>query len=264
MTSTHDPAGPGPGTRPPHDPVPGRGPRRIDDERRWQRARWGALVLLAGSLLCAVVLGTHPATYDDLVAGLRAGRVERVTVVDAMGGAGGLVHGESGSVVAELRWRDGGLDRAARVLQVTDDVDVSAVDASGTSATIVGRVDAPLRAARPGVALSWRADRGAHVSVGPWRLDGWWWALGPAATVVLTLVLVAVGPEPALATRPAWLLLAIAGWGVPAYLLVGASRRLRARGTGRRLTGWWALPVVIVGFPVVEAAASALARAAGW
>lgn len=208
--------------------------------------------MLALCLLGLVLAGERERSYDDLLAGLSSGRVHAVEIEGAMGGAGGLVHDERGGALVHLHWRDGWRREVTTVAQRTspDEVDprLSATDRSDRdAASVIGRVDSPLRERAPGVRLTWTAGPdGMTSTVWGWTVAGPWAGFAALLVGVLYVAVVAVGPEPALATRWAWtwpLMTPLAPLVVAAYVLVGA--RGSRRGS-RRLTGGWALLLLLL------------------
>jgi hypothetical protein len=213
--------------------------------------RWGllaAVALLAGGLM---LLGTRTASLGDLRAAVAAGTVSEIRVAGGLP-AGADAAGAGGYATVHLRWDDGRGARSARALQVSD-AGVSAPDAEGAEARVVGSLDRYVRGMPGGESVRLVVDDGGLPRGG--TLFGVeapsWVASAAVLTWLMTLVLLIAGPEPFVATRWAWFWVIVSPFavvGVPVFLATGGGRPWAAGepSRSRRITGGWAFLVLTV------------------
>lgn len=212
-----------------------------DHAVRWRRLRYGLLVAAAILLGSGVVLGSAPASFGDLEAGVSAGRVDEVQV------SGSLPPGATGYATVSLAWRDGGRNRFAEVVQVSDPATSSPGDV-GSRELVTQNVEKTLRALDPNVRIVSNAWPDTGQELAGWRVPGWF----TGAAFVLwfaALWLLVNGPQPWWANRWAWFWTFItpaAVVAVPVFLLIsGPPPGIESDGrTGRRLTGGWAFLIM--------------------
>ena len=220
----------------------------------WRRFRYGLVAACLVLVGCGLLQGSAPSTFGDLRAGVMSGAVDEVHV------SGSLPAGATGYATVSLTWREGGRNRFAEVVQVSDPA-VSSPGDIGAREVVTENLEESLRALQPGVRIvadTWR-DPG-HELAG-WRVPGWF----AAAALVLWFATVALlfnGAQPWWATRWAWfwaLFSPAAVVAVPLFLLVsGPPPGVPDTGrSGRRLTGGWAF---ILFYLVAPAAYGALTR----
>lgn len=207
------------------------------------------------TLTAAWFLGVRNADYDDLRAAVLSGRTDEVRVA---GGFASLGDGSAtGSVTVQLSWREG---RRQYVTEVVEQRPDRGGDGQSGGAThvwpdagddrpVTGDVVADLAGLGSDVRITTGADwvgTGATV----WGMNVPTWALWPGLVGALgTLGLLVSGPQPWSATRWGWfwVLLAPAGLGVAAYLLLsGATLRRTGRYVEGRANGWWMFLVFVV------------------
>lgn len=209
----------------------------------WRRWRYGLLAAVAALLGSGVVLGSAPSSLADLRAGVADGRVHEVTV------SGSLPPGATGFATVSLSWRDGGRNRFAEVVQVSDPTTSSPGDEDGRE-VVTQDVKRTLLSLDPSLAIVSDAWPDQRATFAGWRVPGWF----PAAALVawfLAVALLVNGPQPWWATRWAWfwmLFSPAAVVTVPVFLLVsGPPPGIAATGPpGRRLTGGWAFLLMCV------------------
>ena len=199
--------------------------------RGWDRLRYALLVAWLVVGVGALVLGERPSSRGELDEGVRSGSVEQVRVV------GGLPPGVVGHALQQVHWRDGLVRRWYEVQQVSP----------GTSPTrglpsSTGEVGAELAQAHPGLRVDRVAGPYQGFTLGGRAVPGWVPLLAVVVSV-LSLVAVALGPEPWRATRWAWFWLLSTPVGAAAFLLLsGPTPGVRhTRDPARRLTGGWGL-----------------------
>ncbi len=240
---------------------------RGDDRPRAHRPGWLRLRLALGvvwAVVAVVVLLAVPreAAPEDLESALELGQVDRVVLV------GGLGPDSQGWAVVEVRWRDGGFERRAELVEQrpsedaegsdtegsdTEDlgpagagVDVQQVD--GATAWVVEDVDAYLQSVAPRQVTVEREPvrDGVHLHGEP--VPGWM-AVAFVLLWLTSLVLLVEGPRPWRATRWAWFWLSPVPFGVLLFLLLSGPlpwRRWATEPVGRRLTGGWAFLLTLV------------------
>ncbi|MGD8199189.1 hypothetical protein ACQE98_00830 [Ornithinimicrobium sp. W1679] len=223
----------------------------VVDERpvstAWTVARWATLVAFVATVLVLVLTGTREASYADLQRGLQDGSVTQVRVEGALEefpGAGDQFHGVT---TVRLVWERGWETRDTSVRQASSQEEVEGRSLGGRhSAVVVGPIADELSRYSPDVEITYaEPDRGG-TWWGPWRTPTGLVAVLPAVVAVLWLLVLSAGPEPRHATRFAWFWLALTPLVlvvVPAYLVLGARGALPGR---RRLTGGWALLLLLV------------------
>lgn len=216
----------------------------------WRRVRYGLLVACLVLLGSGLLLGSAPSTFGDLRAGVMSGAVGEVHV------SGGLPSGATGYSTVSLSWREGGRNRFAEVVEVSDPTAASPSEV-GAREVVTENVAETLR--RLGdvhiVTDTWR-DPGQKLA--GWRVPGWL----PGVGFVLWLATVALasnGAQPWWATRWAWfwaLFSPAAVVAVPLFLLVSGPPPgvAETRPTGRRLTGGWAFILIFLTAPAALAA----------
>lgn len=202
----------------------------------WRRLRYGLLAACFVLLGSGLLLGSAPSTFGDLRAGVMSGAVDEVHV------SGGLPSGATGYSTVSLTWREGGRNRFAEVVEVSDPTAASPSEV-GAREVVTENVAETLR--RLGdvhiVTDTWR-DPGQKLA--GWRVPGWLPGVGFVLWLA-TVALVSNGAQPWWATRWAWfwaLFSPAAVVAVPLFLLVsgpppGVSE---SASSGRRLTGGWA------------------------
>lgn len=206
------------------------------------------VLLVAGWAVVAaatLTLGERESSLDDLTAALADGHVHQVTV------AGGLRPGSTGFTTQQVRWRGGPVAYVAEVVQRSPH---DAARGNVPSGLPVVRQDIGDRLEQrfPDIAVTRAPVRYAGSTLGEWRVPDWV-AVSGFALFVLTLVLLAGGPEPRWATRWGWFwTMALAPpFGIPAYLLLGRPRTRPPEGPDRRVTGFPALMLALVFVPLV-------------
>ncbi|KRC92800.1 hypothetical protein ASE25_05735 [Terrabacter sp. Root85] len=202
----------------------------------WRRVRYGLLVACFVLLGCGLLLGSAPSTFGDLRAGVMSGAVDEVHV------SGGLPSGATGYSTVSLTWREGGRNRFAEVVEVSDPTAASPSEV-GAREVVTENVAETLR--RLGdvhiVTDTWR-DPGQKLA--GWRVPGWLPGVGFVLWLA-TVALVSNGEQPWWATRWAWfwaLFSPAAVVAVPLFLLVSGPPPgvPESASSGRRLTGGWA------------------------
>ncbi len=223
-------------------------PKAMLDEVLARRLRFVLLGIVAVFAVCAALLSSRDASFDQLTGAIAQGRVTEVTV------HGGLPPGARGASTVTIEWTKDGDSRLTTVTEQS--ADVSPGQSSGRNTDVViGSVRAQLKAADPTGSLG-------IVTAEPWmppgphvagvRLPEW---MGPAGLLlgVAAYLLLAFGPEPWWATRWGWVWLMLgpqAIVAVPLFLLVSGPppRVERSTQPGWRLTG-----LVTFGLTVVAA-----------
>lgn len=203
----------------------------------WRRVRYGLLAACFVLLGSGLVLGSAPSSFGDLRAGVMSGAVDEVHV------SGGLPPGATGYVTVSLSWRDGGRNRFAEVVQVSDPAGSSPGDAVARE-VVTESVEDTLRSLDPGLRIVPEPFPDGGQTLAGWRVPGWF----PAVAFVLWLGTVALlfsGPRPWWATRWAWfwaLFSPAAVVALPVFLLVSGPPPgvVETSQSGRRLTGGWA------------------------
>ncbi len=210
-------------------------PRLLRAFRCW---RAGLVLCWVVTLLTAYVIGEHRATLGELYDGVASGDVHSVSI------EGGLAPGAQGSTTQFVRWRDGYVVRIAEVLvsrpaatgtpsgyaknveRTTDDVAAEVAKRSGEITVVVPEPDATGRSASArGSVLGWGVPEGLSSAV--------------LVLLLLTLVYLALSPEPWRASRWAWFWLISSPVGALVFLFASGpvlgvrrthptSRRLKA------------------------------------
>ncbi len=206
-----------------------------------------ALVVAAVAVAVAVgLLGTHPASLDDLRTAIASGEVHDVRVT------GTLPQGASGYTTAYLRWSDGGFDRLTTVRQVS-----SPDQGDGAADVVVGSIDRNLREAQGVSVLRIVHDDSARPTGGSmFGIELPSWVVGGALLVwALAVLLLVMGPEPSRATRWAWFWLLVSTFApltTLLFLVLGEpSQRPSGGPAGRRRFGGvraFALMLLVGGF----------------
>lgn len=216
----------------------------------WLVARWLVLGLYAVTLVLTVVTGFRVESYSELRSGLQDGAITEVRVEGAFDATEFDANGVQGVTTVRLEWQDGWHRSATEVMQASsmEELRSQGFDPLAGS-SIIGDVGEALRHVSPTVeVVSADGSTGIFATAAGWEVHGI-----PAYLVGLLLIsfliLVLSGPEPRLATRWAWVWLALSPAGVvavPVFLLVGARGRIPGH---RRLNGVVAflLSVLVLG-----------------
>ena len=218
----------------------------------WRRVRYGLLVACLVLLGSGLLLGSAPSSFADLRDGVLSSRVDEVHV------SGGLPPGATGYASVSMTWRDGGRNRFAEVVQVSDPTAASPSDV-GARQVVTADVGETLRTLDPGVRVVAETMRDTGQELAGWRVPGWL----PWAALVLWFAAVALltnGAQPWWATRWAWFWAlvspaAAAAVAVPLFLLVSGPPPgvPESTSSGRRLTGGWAFIVIFLVAPAALA-----------
>ncbi|MFN8080000.1 MAG: hypothetical protein U0Q19_10575 [Kineosporiaceae bacterium] len=207
----------------------------------WTRIRLGLAALWAVIMVAGIQFGERSASLADLESALTTGRVSTVRVT------GGLLPGDTGSTLIELRWRDHHVTWMAEVEQASSG-DAEPSTWGHGDGRIVGDVTTYLAHRHPGVHVVRQpgapSQLGLSADLAGWRLRGWL-ALPLLIPTLATLYVLLAGPEPWRATRWAWFWIMsqpLAGIGTWAFLLLsGPTPSISAPHRPlRRLRGGWA------------------------
>lgn len=214
----------------------------------WRKLRYGLLVLVVGIAAGVLLMGSSPSSLADLKAGIAAGRVDEVHA------AGALPPGATGYSRVVLLWRDGFRDRYAEVIQLSDVAALPPSQSAG-SEPVIGSLTDQLRALNGSLRIITDdvALRGSFVA--GWRVPGWL-LLTALLTWAATLVLLRNCAEPWWATRWSWfwaIFSPAAIFAVPLFLLLAGPPPgiPYSAQPGRRLTGGWALLLIMFVSPAI-------------
>lgn len=218
--------------------APGVGEKADPIVRAWQVARGVVLGLYVVTLVLVALTGFRIESYGELRSGLERGDVTQVRAEGVLGAPEAYPDGVQGVTTVRLEWQDGW---HRSVTEITQASSVEELRSQGFDTPagdyIIGDVGPALRQFSPDVEII-RAEpsNGIFAEAAGWEVRGM-----PAYLVGLLLVsflvLVLSGPEPRLATRWAWVWLALSPAlivTVPIFLLLGARGQIPGR---RRLNG---------------------------
>lgn len=206
------------------------------------------LALYAASLVAVVLTGARTATYEDLEAALQRGEISQVLVETDIALPDGYVDGGEGVSPLRLVWQDGWHRSVVEIKQASS---LEELRSQGfepqPGEQIIGDVDQELRKLAPHDVEVLRTpwQDGPQVSLAGWEARGGW-SLLPMALFVAFLGLIVTSPQPRLATRWAWVWLALSPVFVVAallYLLVGARPHIPGRW---RLGGFGAFLILLL------------------
>ena len=205
---------------------------------RWALIGWWFLGAAA-----VLVVGERPSSLPALLAAIDAGQVSEVQVI------GVLPPGAEGFVTQDVRWRQDGLSRYAKVRHASPGhtQDQGAYSEAATSigvATVIHQHSPDVR-----VRVSPTPSSSIASEVWGWRVPPW--LGGFVLTGVLgSLLVLGTGPEPWRATQWAWAwaVLLAAPVGTLAFALLSGPTPLvpSPRIDARRLTGGWAFIIMLV------------------
>jgi hypothetical protein len=193
-------------------------------------------------LVAAGVYGARPSSFAELEQDVASGDVTAVRVTDGLSPRG------RGYATVFLEWRDDLLGHTTTVIEARPLRAPAGASMEDVTAVVEPGVVDRLIASNPDLQVEEASGTQFTAEFLGWRTNGWV-ALTSFGLTLSTLLLLVRAPQPWRATRWAWfwLFCAFGPLGLLGYLLLGGptSAVPPPRGRGRRLTGGWALLVLL-------------------